>query len=187
MMRAFVDRMYGRVIFMGDKVYSMPISRVASHPELLKVPSYLDGNTVALEELIGSPSVQPQQPSNLSSSVMKDYLVSAKSGCLILSKLEPELRFNGRGDGKSISHIKSVYGDIPPQLQALIASGKVIAVSGAELKEIREDLARVEGERKALEESRRRSARGVRRREGVDDASDDDGESPIKNAVSIRL
>jgi hypothetical protein len=191
MIRAIIDRPYGRVVFLGDRVYSMPIDRVVMHPELMQLPALSESVQGTLYELISSsprslaqadfPSPAPVQ------SAVKDYLVPAKDGCLIVSKLTPELRFNGRHDGKSIANIKNTYGEIPPQVQSLISSGRLVQVSLAEMRAIGDEHARATQSKKDMEEARRRSGRSVRRRDDVSDGMDDEGSSPTRNAIPIRL
>jgi hypothetical protein len=191
MIRAIIDRPYGRVVFLGDRVYSMPIDRVIMHPELMQLPALSESVQGTLYELISSaprPSTQAEIPSpSPAQSVVKDYLVSAKDGCLIMSKLTPELRFNGRHDGKSIANIKNTYGDIPPQVQSLIASGRLVQVSLAEMRAIGGEHAKAIQSKKDVDEARRKGGRSVRRSDDVSDAMDDDGSSPTRNAIPIRL
>lgn len=193
MIRAIIDRSYGRVVFLGERVYSMPIDRVVMHPELMQIPAISDEVHGTLYELIsGSP--RPHLPSVTTAvapvqaqSQTKDHLVPAKDGCLIVSKLTPELRFNGKHDGKSIASIKNTYGAIPPQVEGLIASGRLLQVTLQELRAIVADHAKAAQVKKDAQESRRKSGRSVRRRDDVSDGMDDDDTSPIKNAIPIRI
>jgi len=191
MMRAIIDRAYGRVVFLGDRVYSMPLDRVIMHPELMQVPAISENVSGTLYEVMSGASRPPLSPSSVpavtATPVAKDYLVLARDGCLIVSKLTPELRFNGRHDGKSIANIKSTYGEVPPQVQSLIASGKILQVSLAELRSIGEEHTKAIQSKKDMAEARRKSGRSVRRRDDSSDDTDEDNSSPIKNAISIRI
>ena len=63
MMKAFYDRDFGRVVFMGEKVYSLPIDRVMVHPELMNIPAVVDGGLMALKEVVlGAASVPQPAP-----------------------------------------------------------------------------------------------------------------------------
>lgn len=192
MMRAFIDRPYGRVVFFGDKVYSVSIDRVLMHPELLTVPSFSEHAYGTLQEMLSmgaapaAPAASAAPLTGSQHSAAKDHLVPAKDGCLIVSKLTPELRFNGRHDGKSIAGIRATYGELPQQVQSLISSGRLLQVSGAELQSIRNEHARIAQEKKDAQDTRRKAGRSVRRRDDVSDDGDDDS-SPIKNAIPIRI
>lgn len=190
MIRAFIDRPYGRVVFFGDKVYSVPLDRVLMHPELLHIPAFSEHSHGTLQELLAG-SAQPQVVSTIVApsvgvSAVKDHLVPAKDGCMIVSKLTPELRFNGRHDGKSIAGIKNTYGELPAQVQALISSGRLLQVSHAELLSIRAEHAKMLQTKNEAQEARRKTGRSVRRRDDVSEDMDDDS-SPIKNAIPIRI
>ena len=190
MIRAFIDRPYNRVVFLGDKVYSVPLDRVMMHPELLNISTFSEHSHGTLQEFLAGTAPIQVIPATVAPSAAvsgeKDHLVPAKDGCLIVSKLTPELRFNGRHDGKSINGIKNTYGELPAQVQALISSGRLIQVSHSELQHLRAEHAKMLQTKKEEQEARRKTGKSVRRRDEVSEDIDDDS-SPIKNAIPIRI
>jgi len=196
MMKAFYDRDFGRVVFMGEKVYSLPIDRVMVHPELMSVPAVVDGGLMNLKEVIfGATSVTQSAPVlsgdaavAIQGSQEKDFIAPAKEGCLILSNLQPPLKFDGKIDGKSLSSIKKGYGDIPAQVLSLISSGHLVRLSGQELSAIRQSHNEQLRLKKEVQAASRKSRGSIRRRDGVDMGADDDVlPGGIRNAAEIRL
>jgi hypothetical protein len=195
-MKAFYDRDFGRVVFMGEKVYSLPIDRVMVHPELMNVPAVVDGGLITLKELVlGTVSVPQSNPAisrvvSLDTQVSqeKDFIAPAKDGCLILSKLQPPLKFDGKIDGKSASFIKKEYGDIPAQILSLISSGHLVRLSGQELSVMRQAHSEQLKLKKEAQKASRKSRGSIRRKDDVDTGTDDDIlPSGIRNAAEIRL
>lgn len=200
-MIAYFDQANSRVVFIGDSVYSLPIDRVKMHPELFDVPVILANGFGRLGEVIlrvrSAENFIHQVPefvvaSDDSSyqtgiSAKLEFIVPSRDGTIILSKLSPELRFEGMHDGKEISQIKLIYGDIPEHVQALIRSGTLRLVSQSELNQLRQKQKDKDRNKKDQEEARRKSAKAVRRRDSDDVADDGDDSSPIRNAISIRL
>lgn len=196
MMKAFYDRDFGRVVFMGEKVYSLPIDRVMVHPELMNIPAVVDGGLMTLKEVVLGAASVPQPAPFISGALSvapqvsqeKDFIAPAKDGCLILSKLQPPLKFDGKIDGKSISSIKKEYGDIPAQVLSLISSGHLIRLSGQELSAIRQSYNEQLRLKKEAQAASRKSRGSIRRRDDVDMGADDDVlPGGIRNAAEIRL
>ena len=185
-MIAYYDQANYRVVFIGDSVYSVPIDRVKMHPELFDVPAIIASGFGRLGEVISGvkPVGNPYHPLPENGSETTDFavpsvpsarlefIVPCRDGTMILSKLSPELRFEGAHDGKEISQLKLIYGDLPEQVQALIRSGTLRLVSHSELNQLKQKQKDKERNKKDQEESRRKSARSVRRRDS-DDVSDD--------------
>lgn len=192
MMRAYIDRQYARVIFLGNKVYSIPLDQIHQHPELLNVPTFSDGAYSSLSQAIASPfsiSINSAIPNQVVGSQpinsAKDFLVPVKDGCFIISKLQPELKFEGKHDAKSIDQIKKTYGEIPKQISHMIASGKLLEVDYTEVKRLKDAYMKMQQDKKSKEEARRKLGREIRRR--GDDVSLDDSDDIGRNAVPIRL
>jgi len=196
MMKAFYDRDFGRVVFMGEKVYSLPIDRVMVHPELMSIPAVVDGGLMTLKEVVLGAASVPQPAPFISGAVSvapqvsqeKDFIAPAKDGCLILTKLQPPLKFDGKIDGKSVSAIKKEYGDIPAQVLSLISSGHLIRLSGQELSAIRQSHSEQLRIKKEAQAASRKSRGSIRRRDDADMGADDDVlPGGIRNAAEIRL
>lgn len=200
-MIAYYDQANYRVVFIGDSVYSVPIDRVKMHPELFDVPAIIASGFGRLGEVISGvkPVGNPYHPLPENGSATTDFavpsvpsarlefIVPSRDGTMILSKLSPELRFEGAHDGKEISQLKLIYGDLPEQVQALIRSGTLRLVSHSELNQLKQKQKDKERNKKDQEESRRKSARSVRRRDSDDVSDDGDDSSPVRNAIPIRL
>jgi len=200
MMKAFYDRDFNRVVFMGEKVYSLPVDRVVVHPELMNVPVVVDGGLMTLKDVVlGNHSVSQTVSLPVFAGVVssahqasqeKDLIASTKDGCLILTNLKPPLKFDGKTDGKSLSLIKKEYGDIPAQVLSLISSGRLIRLSRQELSAICQAHNEQLKLKKEAQAASKKSRRSVRRRDSDDMVADDDDDvlpGGIRNAAEIRL
>ncbi len=195
-----VDNQSREVYFISDSVKRMSFKQaseiLSSIPEeivsVLPIQSMSAGELVAIiggnDFGLGN-AVVVRESATVQNQVVSDkgkYMVPARAAAIVVSGLNPPLKFDNGYDYKSIDFIKSTYGgEIPHSLQRLVESGKIKIIDHTQVGEIEEK------KKENVKFSQRKHKNGGRKidsGDSYDDGDDDGGDDRIlRKATRINL